>query len=46
MKKKYKSHTLAYYDIVLQLNDDEEILYESDEVAKYSFVSDPLAELI
>ncbi|MDB4043359.1 2-amino-4-hydroxy-6-hydroxymethyldihydropteridine diphosphokinase [Gammaproteobacteria bacterium] len=42
---KFSDRTLDI-DIVLQLNDDEEILYESDEVAKYSFVSDPLAELI
>ena len=33
-------------DIVLQLNDEEEILYESDEISKYSFVSEPLKELI
>ena len=32
-------------DIVLQL-DDEEIIFESDEVAKYSFVSEPLKELL
>jgi hypothetical protein len=32
-------------DIVLQV-DDEEIIFESDEVAKYSFVSEPLKELL
>ena len=33
-------------DIVLQLNDEEEILFESDEISKYSFVSEPLKELL
>jgi hypothetical protein len=32
-------------DIVLQV-DDEEIIFESDEVAKYSFVSEPLKEIL
>ena len=32
-------------DIVLQI-DDEEIIFESDEVTKYSFVSEPLKELL
>jgi hypothetical protein len=31
---------------VLQLNEDEEILFESDEIAKYSFVSEPRSELL
>ena len=32
-------------DIVVQLNDDE-IIFESEEVQKYSFVSEPLKEII
>ena len=43
--KKFSSRTLDI-DIVLQINDDEEILFESDEIAKYSFVSEPLEELL
>jgi len=43
--QKFSSRTLDI-DIVLQLNDEEEILYESDEISKYSFVSEPLKELI
>ncbi len=43
--QKFSSRTLDI-DIVLQLNDDEEILFESDEVAKYRFVSEPLEELL
>ena len=43
--KKFSSRTLDI-DIVLQLNDDEEILFESDEIAKYRFVSEPLEELL
>ena len=42
---KFSSRTLDI-DIVLQLNDEEEILFESDEIAKYSFVSEPLKELL
>ena len=42
---KFSSRTLDI-DIVLQLNDDEEILFESDEIAKYRFVSEPLEELL
>jgi len=42
---KFSSRTLDI-DIVLQLNDDEEILFESDEIAKYRFVSEPLQELL
>lgn len=42
---KFSARTLDI-DIVLQLNDEEEILYESDEISKYSFVSEPLKELI
>ena len=41
---KFSARTLDI-DIVLQL-DDEEIIFESDEVAKYSFVSEPLKELL
>lgn len=42
---KFSARTLDI-DIVLQINDDEEILFESDEIEKYSFVSDPLKELL
>ncbi len=43
--QKFSSRTLDI-DIVLQLSDDEEILFESDEIAKYRFVSEPLEELL
>ena len=43
--QKFSSRTLDI-DIVLQLNDDGEILFESDEIAKYRFVSEPLEELL
>lgn len=33
-------------DIVLQVDEQNEIVFESDEVKKYKFVSDPLKELI
>ena len=33
-------------DIVLQVDEENEIVFESDEVKKYQFVSDPLKELI
>jgi|TARA_B100000780_G_scaffold12238_1_gene8326 2-amino-4-hydroxy-6-hydroxymethyldihydropteridine diphosphokinase len=33
-------------DIVLQVDEENEIVFESDEVKKYKFVSDPLKELI
>ena len=42
---KFSARTIDI-DIVLQINDDEEILFESDEIEKYSFVSDPLKELL
>jgi len=42
---KFSSRTLDI-DIVLQLNDDEEILFESDEIVKYRFVSEPLEEIL
>ena len=41
---KFSARTLDI-DIVLQIENDE-IIYESDEIAKYSFVSDPLKEII
>ncbi len=41
---KFSSRTLDI-DIILQI-DDEEILYESNEIEKYSFVSEPLKEII
>ena len=41
---KFSARTLDI-DIVLQMNEDE-ILFESDEVSKYSFVSEPLKEII
>ena len=41
---KFSSRTLDI-DIVLQIDEDE-ILFESDEIEKYSFVSEPLKELI
>ena len=41
---KFSARTLDI-DIVLQV-DDEEIIFESHEVAKYSFVSEPLKELL
>ena len=42
---KFSSRTLDI-DIVLQLSDEEEIMFESDEIAKYNFVSEPLKELL
>jgi 2-amino-4-hydroxy-6-hydroxymethyldihydropteridine diphosphokinase len=42
---KFSSRTLDI-DIVLQLSDDEEILFESDEITKYHFVSEPLEEIL
>ena len=33
-------------DIVLQIDDNDDILFESDEIQNYSFVSEPLKELI
>ena len=41
---KFSARTLDI-DIVLQI-DDEEIIFESDEVTKYSFVLEPLKELL
>lgn len=42
---KFSARTLDI-DIVLQISEDEEIVYESDEIIKYTFVSDPLKELL
>ena len=41
---KFSSRTLDI-DIVMQIDEDE-ILYESDEIEKYSFVSEPLKEVL
>ena len=41
---KFSARTLDI-DIVFQIG-DEEILFESDEIEKYSFVSEPLKELL
>ena len=42
---KFSSRTLDI-DIVLQIDDNDDILFESDEIQNYSFVSEPLKELI
>ena len=42
---KFSARTLDI-DIVLQIDEDEEILFESDEIEKYTFVSGPLKELL
>ena len=42
---KFSARTLDI-DIVLQIDEDEEILFESDEIKKYTFVSEPLKELL
>tara|TARA_Y100000748_G_C15475300_1_gene480525 strand:+ start:1234 stop:1608 length:375 start_codon:yes stop_codon:yes gene_type:complete len=41
---KFSARTLDI-DIVLQIDDDE-IIFESDEISKYDFVSKPLIELL
>ena len=41
---KFSARTLDI-DIVLQIDEDE-IIYESDEIEKYSFVSEPLKEIL
>ena len=41
---KFSARTLDI-DIVLQIDDDE-IIFESDEISKYDFVSKPLEELL
>ena len=42
---KFSARTLDI-DIVLQIDEDEEILFESDEIEKYTYVSEPLKELL
>ena len=42
---KFSSRTLDI-DIILQIDKNEEIVFESEEIQKYNFVSDPLKELI
>ena len=42
---KFSARTLDI-DIVLQIDEDEEILFESDEIEQYTFVSEPLKELL
>lgn len=42
---KFSARTLDI-DIVLQIDDDDEIIFESDEISKYDFVSKPLKELL
>ena len=42
---KFSARTLDI-DIILQIDENDDILFESDEVQKYNFVSAPLKELI
>ena len=42
---KFSSRTLDV-DIILQLDDAGKIIFKSNEIAKYNFVSEPLNELI
>ena len=42
---KFSARTLDI-DIVLQIDENNDILFESDEIQKYEFVSTPLKELI
>ena len=42
---KFSARTLDI-DIVLQLDEDDEIIYESEEIAQYKFVSEPLQEIL
>lgn len=42
---KFSARTLDI-DIVLQIDSNQEILFESDQIEKYSFVSSPLKELL
>ena len=42
---KFSARTLDI-DIVLQIDENDDILFESDEIQKYEFVSVPLKELI
>ena len=42
---KFSARTLDI-DIVLQLDEEDEIVYESPEIAQYNFVSEPLKEIL
>ena len=42
---KFSASTLDI-DIVLQLDEDDEIIYESEEITQYKFVSEPLKEIL
>ena len=42
---KFSARTLDI-DIVLQLGEDDEIIYESEEITQYKFVSEPLQEIL
>jgi 2-amino-4-hydroxy-6-hydroxymethyldihydropteridine diphosphokinase len=42
---KFSARTLDI-DIVLQLDEDDEIIYESEEITQYKFVSEPLKEVL
>ena len=42
---KFSARTLDI-DIILQIDENDDILFESDEIQNYSFVSEPLKELI
>jgi len=42
---KFSARTLDI-DIVLQLDEDDEIIYESEEITQYKFVSEPLQEIL
>ena len=42
---KFSARTLDI-DIVLQLDEDDEIIYESEEITQYKLVSEPLQEIL
>ena len=42
---KFSARTLDI-DIVLQLDEDDKIIYESEEITQYKFVSEPLQEIL
>jgi 2-amino-4-hydroxy-6-hydroxymethyldihydropteridine diphosphokinase len=42
---KFSARTLDI-DIVLQLDENDEIIYESEEITQYKFVSEPLQEIL
>ncbi|MDC1421114.1 2-amino-4-hydroxy-6-hydroxymethyldihydropteridine diphosphokinase [Gammaproteobacteria bacterium] len=42
---KFSARTLDI-DIMLQLDEDDEIIYESEEITQYKFVSEPLQEIL